>query len=93
MIDLDNLAKQEIVVDWKLAEAKNRFSEVYRLVESEGPQRITKQGSEPVIIITESEYKRLKASKPSFIEFLMNGPDFSDLDLTRDRSPMRDVEL
>jgi hypothetical protein len=35
----------------------------------------------------------LKASKPSFIEFLMNGPDFSDLDLTRDRSPMRDVEL
>ena len=46
-----------------------------------------------MIIITESEYKRLKARKPSFIEFLMNGPDFSDLDLTRDQSPMRDVEL
>jgi prevent-host-death family protein len=80
-------------MDWKLAEAKNKFSEVYRRAETEGPQRITKQGSEPLMLITECEYKRLKARKPSFIEFLMNGPDFSDLDLTRDDSPMRDVEL
>lgn len=80
-------------MDWKLADAKNKFSEVYRLVETEGPQRVTKQGSESIILITESEYKQLKARKPTFIEFLMNGPDFSELDLTRDESPMRDVEL
>jgi prevent-host-death family protein len=80
-------------VDWKLAEAKNKFSEVYRLAVTEGPQRITRQGSEPLILITECEYQRLKARKPSFVEFLMNGPDFSDLDLTRDKSPMRDIDL
>jgi prevent-host-death family protein len=81
------------MTDWKLAEAKNKFSEVYRLAETDGPQRITKQGHEPLILITEGEYQRLKARKPSFIEFLMNGPDFSELDLTRDQSPMRDVEF
>jgi antitoxin Phd len=81
------------MMEWKLAEAKNKFSEVYRLATTSGPQRITKHGGEPVILIAESEYERLKGKKPDFIEFLMNGPDFSDLDLTRDRSPMRDVDL
>ena len=80
-------------MEWKLAEAKNRFSEVYRLAMSEGPQRVTKQGAEPVIVIAESDYKKLQGERPNFIEFLMNGPDFSDLDLTRDHSPMRDIDL
>jgi catechol 2,3-dioxygenase-like lactoylglutathione lyase family enzyme len=29
----------------------------------------------------------------SIIDYLMQGPDFGDLDLTRDRSPMRDIGL
>jgi prevent-host-death family protein len=34
---------------WQLQTAKARFSEVFRLARSEGPQRITRQGKEGVI--------------------------------------------
>jgi prevent-host-death family protein len=80
-------------MDWKLAEAKNKFSEVYRLVESEGPQRITKQGHEPLMLITEAEYKLLKRRKPTFVEFLMSGPRIDDLELPSRNWHMRDVDL
>lgn len=77
---------------WKLAEAKNKFSEVVRLALEEGPQRIERRG-DAVVLMSAQEYERLTGKKPNFIEFLMNGPDLSELDLTRDRSPMREIDL
>jgi catechol 2,3-dioxygenase-like lactoylglutathione lyase family enzyme len=32
-------------------------------------------------------------STASIVDYLMQGPDLDDLDLTRDRSPMRDIDL
>jgi len=80
-------------VKWKLAEAKNRFSEVFRLALKDGPQRITRHGNEAVYVLSESEYRRLKGDPPDFIEFLLNGPSLEGLELGRDASPMRDVDL
>jgi prevent-host-death family protein len=80
-------------MDWKLAEAKNKFIEVYRLATTEGPQRITKQGAEPVIVITEAEYETLKRRKPTFVEYLMSGPRIDDLELPSRNWNMRDVDL
>jgi len=77
---------------WKLADAKNKFSEVFRLALSEGPQRIERRGNAAVLVSAE-EFERLRGEKPDLIEYLSNGPDLSELDLTRDRSPMRDIEL
>ena len=77
---------------WKLAEAKNKLSEVVRRALEEGPQRIERRG-DAVVVISESEYERLSGQKPSLAEFLLGMPDIGDLDLTRDPSPMRDVEL
>jgi hypothetical protein len=37
--------------------------------------------------------EKLTGKRPSFQEFLLSGPSFEGLDLERDRSPMRDVEL
>jgi antitoxin Phd len=68
-------------VEWKLTEAKNRFSEVFRLALKDGPQRITRHGNEAVFVLSESEYCRLKGDRPDFIEFLLNGPDLSELEL------------
>ncbi len=79
-------------MEWKLADAKNRFSEVVNLALSEGPQVITRR-SDSVVVISQEEYKRLTGNKPSFTEFLINGPSLEGLDLRRDKSPMRDVEL
>ena len=77
---------------WQLAEAKNRFSEVVRLALQEGPQKVTRRG-DAVIVLSEAEYRRLSGEKPSFLQYLASGPSLEGLDLSRDPSPMRDVDL
>ena len=79
-------------MEWQLADAKNRFSEVVRLALAEGPQRITRR-HEAVIVIAESEYEQLTGKKPSFIDYLSSCPGLDDLDMARDPSPIRDPEL
>ncbi len=78
---------------WNLADAKNRLSELLKLVHTEGPQRITRHNKEAVMVITETEYDKLRGATPGFKELLLSGPDLNDLDLTRDKSEMRDVTL
>jgi antitoxin Phd len=81
---------------WQVAEAKNKFSELFTRAITEGPQRVRRRG-ETVVVISESEYERLagKAAQPemSLAELLMSGPSFEGLDLERRKSPMRPVDL
>ena len=77
---------------WEFSEAKNKFSEVVRLAMKEGPQRIERR-NDAVYVLSEEEYQRLTGAKPSLVEFLMNGPDWSELDLERNKEPVRDLEL
>ena len=79
-------------MNWRLAEAKNKLSELINLTLTEGPQRIMRR-DDTVIVITEAEYSKLTGKDLTFKEFLMNGPTMDGVDLTRDSSPMRDVEL
>lgn len=79
-------------MDWMLAEAKNKFSEVIKLALTQGPQRVRRR-NESVIILDEKEYQHLTGVKPSFKEFLMKGPSFEELDLTRDESLSREFEI
>ncbi|MBB5077688.1 type II toxin-antitoxin system Phd/YefM family antitoxin [Nonomuraea sp. NPDC050547] len=78
---------------WQLQEAKQRFSEVVRRAHDEGPQIVTRHGEDVAVIIDMAEYRRLKGGEPDFKEFLMSGPDLSDLDLTRSRDLPREVDL
>ena len=79
-------------MEWRLADAKNRFSELMNNALQVGPQHIRRRNDE-VVVISVQEYQRLIGEKPSFKEYLMLGEDFDDLDLSRDRSPSRDVVL
>ena len=76
---------------WQLAEAKNKLSEVVTKAFDEGPQFIRRR-DQVVVVLSEQEYRRLSGERPSFKEYLMNGPGLDDLDLTRDPTPMRDIE-
>ena len=82
---------------WQLQTAKARFSEVFRLVRSEGPQRITRQGKEGVVMISEEEYDRflLKSRQPrNLVQFFRESPLVGvDLDLERDKDLGRAIEL
>jgi prevent-host-death family protein len=79
-------------MDWQLADAKNRFSELVSKALTEGPQRVRRR-KDTVVVIAEEEYDRLHGNTPNFIEFLLSGPEMSDLDLTRDKRPMRNVDF
>jgi len=79
-------------VNWNLADAKNRLTEVVNLALSEGPQTITRR-KDAVVVISAERYAELTGQRQGFKDFLMSGPSFEGLDLERDPSPMRDVEL
>jgi antitoxin Phd len=83
--------------DWQIQTAKARFSEVFRLARTEGPQRITRQGKEGVVMISDEQYDRLivKSHQPkSIVEFFRESPLTGvDLDLERDKDTGRDIAL
>lgn len=79
-------------MDWKLAEAKNKFSEVVRRALTEGPQRVVRR-RDAVVVLAEEEYERLAGSRRSFKEFLLSAPTMDGIKIERDKSPMRDVTL
>lgn len=79
---------------WKLQEAKAQFSKVVRLAKKEGPQNISVQGEEGVVLLSRREYEILSKKQISFIEFMASSPlKDIELDLERDSSPCREVEL
>jgi antitoxin Phd len=80
---------------WQLAQAKNRYSEVFTNAMTEGPQSITRRGEEAVLI-SKAEYDRSSSARPrklTFREFLASGPSFEGVDLSRDHSLPREIDL
>ena len=82
---------------WQLQVAKARFSELFRRARSEGPQHITRQGKECVVMISDEQYERLtvKSHQPkSIVQFFRKSPLIGvELDLERDQDPGYDLEL
>ena len=70
---------------------------MFRLALTEGPQRITRQGKEGVVMISDDEYNRLvgKSHQPkSLVQFFRESPLMGlELDLERDKDTGRDIEL
>ncbi len=78
---------------WQLQEAKQRFSELVRRAESEGPQVVTRNGREVVVVVAAEEFHRERSPKMDFKEFLMSGPDFDLLDIKRSKDMQREIDL
>jgi antitoxin Phd len=84
-------------VDWQVQTAKAKFSEVFRLARTEGPQHITRQGKEGVVMISDEQYDQLvaKSRQPkSIVQFFRESPLVGvELDFERDKDTGRDIEL
>lgn len=81
---------------WQLQDAKARFSELIKKASQEGPQHITLHGSPAAVVLSADDYERLtrRSRRKRFIEFVRNSPLADiELDLRRDRSAPRDVDL
>jgi antitoxin Phd len=81
---------------WQLHEAKARFSELFRLARTEGPQRVTKHGGEAVVIVPAEQFDQLdgRAAQPgSLVQFFQTAPlGGATLDLRRKRDTTRDIK-
>jgi antitoxin Phd len=75
---------------WQLQEAKNKFSEVVEEALANGPQVITRRGTETAVVLSFEEYKSMQVCKHSISAFFQNSPlSGVKLDLKRDSSPER----
>jgi prevent-host-death family protein len=79
-------------VEWQVQEAKQRFSELLRSVQAEGPQVVTRHGQEIAVVIDMDEYRRLKGEVIDFKEYLQRGPDFDELELRRSTEGPRTID-
>lgn len=62
---------------WQLQTAKAKFSELFRRARSEGPQWVTRQDKEAVVVLPAEEFERLQARSrqpKSLVQFFAESP-------------------
>jgi prevent-host-death family protein len=62
---------------WQLQTAKAQFSELFRRAHAEGPQWVTRQDKEAVVVLTAEEFERLQARSRqprSLVQFFAESP-------------------
>jgi antitoxin Phd len=82
---------------WQLQTAKAQFSELFRRARTDGPQVITRQGKEQVVVLPAEQFaqltKRVRQPK-SLVRFFAESPLTNiKLDLSRDVDSGRDIKL
>jgi antitoxin Phd len=78
---------------WQVQEAKTRLSEVIEEAQTEGPQIITRHGSERAVVLSISDYRALTSQKPDFKDYLLGGPKVDSFEIERDRDTGREIDL
>lgn len=69
---------------WPIQDAKARFSEFLETCLAEGPQMVTKRGSETAVLVPVDEWRRLQAAaRPSLKQLLLSDQGRADLVLPR----------
>ena len=80
---------------WKLEDAKARFSEVVRLAGTEGPQLVTVRGKEAAVILAPDEYRQLlprPKRRESMARFLQS-LDLGEIRVEREDDRGREIDL
>jgi prevent-host-death family protein len=64
--------------EWKLQDAKARFSELVERALSDGPQHVTRRGVPAVVVVSEADYRkatsRRRRSGPGLLELMQRCP-------------------
>lgn len=79
---------------WPVQDAKARFSELLSACLSEGPQLVTRRGTEAAVLVPVQEWRRLtSAARPSLKQLLLSDEARADLVVpARGRATRRPVE-
>jgi antitoxin Phd len=67
------------MANWPVQDAKARFSELLDACVSEGPQVVTRRGTETAVLVTIEEWRRLQAAaRPSLKQLLLTNSARTD---------------
>ena len=79
---------------WPVQDAKARFSELLTACLSEGPQLVTRRGTEAAVLVPVAEWRRLSAAaRPSLKALLLSDEARAELVIpSRGRATRRRVE-
>jgi len=79
---------------WPVQDAKARFSEFLDACLLEGPQMVTRRGTEAAVLVPVDEWRRLQsAARPSLKQLLLSDDARTDLELpARGHATRRKVE-
>ena len=81
---------------WRLQDAKARFSELVRLVNTAGPQHVTLHGGDAVVVVDAKEFQRLQGERTGqlLIDALAASPHRNiEVAPRRSAMPVRAVKL
>src|SRR4051812_3412386 len=71
------LADKKPVQKWQLQTAKAQFSELFRRAQSEGPQWVSRQGKEEVVVVSAEVFERMlriQGQPQNIVEFFRQSP-------------------
>lgn len=77
--------------EWTIADAKSKLSEVLNLAEHDA-QIITRRDRQYVVMDGDA-YRRLTGAQPTLKDLILSGPSLDGVDLKRDPSAGRELEL
>jgi prevent-host-death family protein len=79
---------------WPVQDAKARFSEFLDACLVEGPQMVTRRGTEAAVLVPVQEWRRMQsAARPSLKQLLLSDQARTDMTLPlRGRAKRRSVE-
>src|SRR4030095_9074514 len=88
---------KRVTAPWQLQTAKAQFSELFRRARTEGPQVVTRQGKEQVVVLPAEQFARLTKrarQQKSLVRFFAESPLATiTLDLSRDVDSGREIKL
>ncbi len=76
-----------------LPQAQVDLAEIVKRAETDGPQTLEVEGQAKAAVISLAELRRLQERKPTFKELLLAMPSLEGIDLSRDQTPARDIDL
>jgi prevent-host-death family protein len=77
--------------EWNIADAKSKLSEVLNRAEEE--TQIIIRRNRQYVVMDGDAYRRLTGSLPSLKDLILSGPSLQGVDLERDPSHGRELEL
>jgi antitoxin Phd len=79
---------------WAVQDAKARFSEFLDACLAEGPQMVTKRGTEAAVLVPVQEWRRLQAaSRPSLKQLLLSASVRGELNIpVRGKATRRNLD-